>query len=226
MSGAWQLSTKAGERNNQRLPDQLVWCLVAVSVLPFALSLAGVEFARIEQLHIWLLGSFLHNLLEWTAVCLAVPTALIAFIQFGLTKTTLTPFIGAALFWSGCVDAFHTLATDHFIRRVTDVERFIPITWTASRVFSCIVLLVGAGVVLIRKPEPGRRDRTLLFGTIGFFGVASYLLVAYCANSGHLPRCLFPGRLIVRPYDLIPVVLYLLVGYPLFRRLNRRTPKI
>lgn len=227
--------------NDQRFPSYLVWCVVALCALPSVLSFAGVNFAlpdrapdlaalsrmsplaRIDSLRYCLQGSFLHNLLEWTAVCLAVATAIIAFIQFGLTKTILAPVIGAALFWSGCVDAFHTLASDHFIHRVADAERFIPITWTASRLFSCVVLLVGAGIVLVRKRQRDRWDWPLLVGTVGAFGIGSYALVEYCANSSHLPQCLFPGKLLARPYDLIPVILYAVVGYPLFRLLHRRT---
>src|ERR1017187_5751830 len=231
----------AGIEKDQRFPNHLVWCLVALCALPSILSLAGVDFgwpdhapdpvalsrmsplARIDSLRYCLQGSFLHNLLEWTAVCLAVLTALIAFIQFGLTRTMLAPVIGAALFWSGCVDAFHTLASDHFIHRVADAERFIPITWTASRLFSCVVLLAGAGILLVRKREHKRWDGSLLIGTVGVFGIGSYALVQYCANSARLPQCLFPGRLLARPYDLIPVILYAVVGYPLFRLLDRRS---
>jgi len=204
------------------------------------MSVAGVDFgwpdrapdlgalsqlapaARIDALRYCLQGSFLHNLLEWTAVCLAVLTALIAFIHFALTRTLLAPMIGAALLWSGCVDAFHTLASDHFIHRVADAARFIPITWTASRLFSCVVLLVGAAILLVRKPEAGKWDGRVLLGAIAAFGLGSYALVYYCANSDHLPQCLFPGHLLTRPYDLIPVLLYVGVGYPVFRRLDGR----
>ena len=231
----------AGIGMDQRLPDYLVWCVVALCVLPVILSSAGVDFgwpdyapdlgalsrlppaARIDSLRYCLQGSFLHNLLEWTAVCLAVLTALIAFIHFRLTKTMLAPVIGAALFWSVCVDAFHTLASDHFIHRVADAARFIPITWTASRLFSCIVLLVGAGILLARKKGRYRWDWSLLMAIVGVFGIGSYALVQYCANSTYLPQCLFPGRLLTRPYDLIPVILYATVGYPLFRLLDQRS---
>ena len=230
----------AGAEKDQQFPHHLVWGLVALCALPSILSLAGVDFgwpdhapdpaalsrmsplARVDWLRYCLQGSFLHNLLEWTAVCLAVLTALITFIHFDLTRNMLTPVIGAALFWSGCVDAFHTLASDHFIHRVADAERFIPITWTASRLFSCVVLLVGAGILLVHKRDRNRWDRSLLMGTVGAFGIGSYALVQYCANSARLPQCLFPGRLLARPYDLIPVILYVVAGYPLFRLLNRR----
>ena len=231
----------AGIGKDQRLPHHLVWCVVALCALPLILRLAGVDFgwpdyapdldalsrlapaARIDSLRYCLQGSFLHNLLEWTAVCLAVLTALLTFIHFRVSGTMLAPVIGAALFWSGCVDAFHTLASDHFIHRVADAARFIPITWTASRLFSCVVLLVGAGILLARKKGSSRWDWRLLMAIVGVFGIGSYALVDYCANSTRLPQCLFPGRLLTRPYDLIPVILYAAVGYPLFRLLDRRS---
>jgi signal transduction histidine kinase/ActR/RegA family two-component response regulator len=225
--------------DKDQFPPYLVWWLVAVCVLPSILSLAGVDFGladhapdlaalarmspleRIDAIRYCLQGSFLHNLLEWTAVCLAVLTAFMTFVHFNLTKTLVAPMIGVALFWSGCMDAFHTLASDRFFHRVADPDRFIPITWTASRLFDCVVLLAGASILLIGARNR-RWDRILLIGTAGVFGIGSYALVFYCANSKSLPQCLFPGRLLARPYDLIPVILYAAVGYPLFRLLNRR----
>jgi signal transduction histidine kinase/ActR/RegA family two-component response regulator len=228
--------------SQQRLPEALVWAVVALSVAPFLLGLAGVDFgsplrvpdpaaltrlspmAQLVELNRALEGAYLHNLLEWTAVCLASMTAIIAFFHFGRTRDLVTPVIGAALFWSGCMDALHILAADDLIHRTAAVERFIPITWTASRAFSCIVLLIGCGLVLGRRPDRNRWGNKLIFGVVGLFGAGSYLLVYFCAQSARLPQCLFPGTLVPRPYDLIPVVLYMFVGYPVFRHLNRRMP--
>jgi signal transduction histidine kinase/ActR/RegA family two-component response regulator len=222
-----------------QFPKQFVWWLMALCALPSILTLVGVDFgfpdrepdlaalgpmssiARIDAIRYCLRGSFLHNLLEWTAVCLAVLTAILAFVHFHLTRSRLSPMIGAALFWSGCMDAFHTLASDHFMHRAADATRFIPITWTASRLFDCIVLLAGAAILLIGR-RGGRWDRAMLIATASAFGIGSYALVYYCANSSHLPQCQFPDQLLMRPYDLIPVILYLAVGYPLFRLLNRQ----
>jgi hypothetical protein len=204
----------AGSAEDQRLPNHLVWCVVALCALPSILSFGGVDFgwpdyapdlgalsrlapaARIDSLRYCLQGSFLHNLLEWTAVCLAVLTELFSFIHFRLTGTMLAPVIGAALFWSGCVDAFHTLASDHFIHRVADAARFIPITWTASRLFSCVVLLVGAGIVA--GPQEGAHAVGLERADGDRWRVWDRFL-----RAGGL----FPGRVLTRPYDLIPVIL-------------------
>jgi len=76
---------------------------------------------------------------------------------------------------------------------------------------------------LEQRPN-SRWDKNLIFGVVCLFGVGSYLLVDYCANSRNLPTFLFPHSWVPRPYDLIPVFLYILVGYPVFRHLNRRMP--
>jgi signal transduction histidine kinase len=230
---------RAAGAEQHQFPKYFVWCLAVLCALPSLLTFAGVNFgfpdrvpdlasltqlsplARIDALRHCLQGSFLHTILEWTAVCVAVLTALISFVYFDLTRTLVAPMIGVAIFWSGCLDAFHTLASDHFIHRVADVERFVPITWTASRLFDCLVLLLGAGILLAGR-RSNRSDRILLVGTAGVFGIGSWALVYYCANSIQLPQCLFPGRLLARPYDLIPVILCVAVGVPLFWFLNRR----
>jgi len=228
--------------SSQRLPGALVWCLVALSVAPGLLALAGVDFGspaprpdvsallamsqaeQLAELHRVLQASFVHDLLEWAAVCLAAFTAILAFFHFGLTRNLLTPVIGVALLVSGCLDAVHALAADGFVHRVAAPNVFVPLTWTASRVFSCLVLLAGAAIVVVRKPGRDNWDKSLIFGTAVVFGAGSFLLVAYCAGSSHLPRCLLPGNSVPRPYDLVPVALYLFVGYPLFRHLNQRLP--
>jgi signal transduction histidine kinase/ActR/RegA family two-component response regulator len=234
--------TVASSEASQHLPSALVWCLVALSVAPGLLILAGVDFgspahsvdlvalsrmsptARGAELHLVVQGSFVHNLLEWTAVCLAAFTAILAFFHFGLTRNLLTPVIGVALLVSGCLDAVHILAADGLLRRVAAPTLFVPLTWTASRVFSCLVLLLGAAIVLVPKPSRNRWDKSLILGAAGLFGAGPFLLVEYGAGSSRLPQCMFPGRFVSRPYDLIPVALYLFVGYPLFRLLNRRLP--
>jgi signal transduction histidine kinase/ActR/RegA family two-component response regulator len=226
---------------NQRLPDALVWAVAILSVAPFLLGLAGVNFgsplhrldpmafgrlgpaAQFAELNRGLQGAYLHNLLEWTAVCLAAMTAIIAFFHFGRTRDRLTPVIGAALFWAGCMDAFHILASDDLIRRAADPERFIPITWIASRAFSGIVLLIGTAFVL-RPGQNANRDRRSILAVTGLFGAGSYLLAYVCAHSSHLPQYLFPGSRVPRPYDLVMAAFHALVAYPVLRCLNRRMP--
>jgi hypothetical protein len=48
----------------------------------------------------------------------------------------VTPVIGAALFWAGSVDAFHTLAADGFIPRIAAADRFIELNRFAVFLFA------------------------------------------------------------------------------------------
>src|SRR5579863_2683164 len=100
--------------DKDQFPPYLVWWLVALCALPSILSFAGVDFgfadrvpdlaamarmsplARIDSIRYCVQGSFLHNLLEWTAVCLAVITAFMTFVHFNLTRTLVAPMIGVA----------------------------------------------------------------------------------------------------------------------------------
>ena len=169
-------------------------------------------------------GTLVHNLMEWTAVCLALLTSLIAFTHFAMTKKLLSPILGAALFWSGCLDAFHIMASDHFIPRVADVDHFIPLTWTVSRLCGCLILLLGGGILLLPKRFRKGREGTIAVGTLALFGLCFLALVVYCATSHRLPQCQFPASSIPRHYDLLPAAFYLLLGFPLFSLIHRRYP--
>jgi PAS domain S-box-containing protein len=230
--------------NEGRLPGSLLWGTIILCAVPILLHLFHVDLAfpdkplafdplkfaslpvraRMDLVVSCLRGTLLHNLMEWTAVCLSLLTSLIAFTHFAMTKKLLSPVLGAALFWSGCLDAFHIMASDHFIPRVADVDHFIPLTWTVSRLCGCLILLLGGGIVLLPKQFRKGRERAIALATVALFGSCFLALVIYCATCQRLPQCQFSASPIPRPYDLIPAALYLLVGFPLFRLIHRRYP--
>lgn len=57
------------------------------------------------------------------------------------------------------------------------------------------------------------------------FGGIAYGLIDYSANSTILPQTQYPGAMITRPYDVIPLVLFC-VATPIFWRLYRTTPNL
>ena len=64
------------------------------------------------------------------------PSRLLAFFHFDRTRDLVTPVFGAALFWAGSVDAFHTLAADGFIPRIAAADRFIELNRFAVFLFA------------------------------------------------------------------------------------------
>lgn len=220
---------------DNRLPMSIVLVVLAICALPFALNLLGISFASkvtpvpyndmvvtdhyelINGMFYALQGGFIHTLLEWTACCIALLTVFIAFANYRVTGNITVPVIGIALFFSGCVDAFHTLAADRLIHSVADTREFIPFTWAISRLFNAIILLVGV-LFLLGKYHAGRQEAAK--GSIqtvvwvgGLFGVIAYACIYFSAVSENLPQVVYEDALFVRPFDVIPLVLYCLAAF-------------
>jgi two-component system, NtrC family, sensor kinase len=129
------------------LPGQLAVAVLLLTFLPFVLNRLGLDFSAVKlpaspteesvqppvdenrRSEEAIVGEHVHTLLEWTAVCVAVFTAMLAFAHYRITRDVTTPIIGTALFASGMLDAFHTLAADGLLTTAVHDEQFIPFTW-------------------------------------------------------------------------------------------------
>ena len=108
----WQEKPETVDASGPRIALGMVLLICA---LPFLLHTMGVSFASpspspdlsamlhseeqeaVEILHRWLAGSLTHTFLEWTAVCIAFLTCILAFSQFHTTQNAATSVIGLAL---------------------------------------------------------------------------------------------------------------------------------
>jgi len=149
---------------SRRLPRQVVWSVVGLSVLPTLLNLLGVDFGvagydgpglgelggleLADALHQALAGSLVHTLLEWSAFAIALFTVVLAYVHYSVSRDVATVIIALALFLSGTVDGFHALAADRLIPAVADNARFIPFTWAISRTFHAAIAIIGVTLFL------------------------------------------------------------------------------
>jgi signal transduction histidine kinase/ActR/RegA family two-component response regulator len=162
-------------------------------------------------------GSYTHTLLEWTALCAAIFVCLLAFLQYRLTREASLPIIGVALLCAGTMDAFHTLAADGLISTVADNRDLIPFTWALCRLFNGLILLTGLSLVLISQATRGfLGDRWSLVGVSTTFVACAYVTVLICATSPSLPQTMFPDAAITRPYDIYPIIPFVLCGFLLY----------
>lgn len=216
--------------------------VVTLSILPALLEAAGVNFSTLQpdlsvadlahftsddlvnHLHQLLRGSFVHSLLEWSAFGTATFTALLAVLYFQLNRDVVTPILGIALFYAGCMDAFHTLAADRIIANVGDSTNLIPFSWGLCRLFTAALLLVGSALVLWRRGKRWRSSVELLLLMALGGGAIAYGTIAYCTGSARLPQTMFPGAPIARPWDLLPLALFAIGGLVIFPRLYRQHP--
>jgi len=233
------------QQNDFSFPVTLVYIVALTCVLPFGLNLAGYDFssevhgfsvkelasldiskaALTDEMFFTLAGALEHGLLEWSAVSVAALTILLAFSHFTIIKDVTTPIIGIALFCSGTMDAFHTLAAMRLIDAVADNSNLIPFTWALSRGFNAGILIVGALICLKLGIFDTHAGIARILGVSFLFGGLAYFLISYSANNENLPVTQFPGAFFTRPYDVVPLALFLLAG-PIFWKLYRKTPNL
>ncbi|MBN4077977.1 PAS domain S-box protein [Nitrospina gracilis] len=227
-----------------KLPSFVLRTVVVISVAPFILNLLGYDFGNqkipfdssvtlgmqpnevIDGMFHTLSGAFTHTILEWSAFSAAIFTVLLAFIYYSIKKDVTTPILGVALFCSGCMDAFHTLAADRLIEAVADNRNLIPFTWAICRVFNSLIMIVGVTFLMSNKTLKKEAGLRFVLGVSALFGIIAYSIIQYCATSAVLPQTMFPDSLITRPWDVIPLVLYLFAGLYLYPRFYKQNPGI
>jgi len=217
-----------------QLPTQLpravvAWVLIAC-VLPFALGLVGVDLgvergidpSGIDAAYVALGGSFVHSLLEWSAFCAALACVALALVHYRLERDAVTPVIGLALFAAGCVDAVHTLAANRLIPSLADPSDVLAASWAISRVFNAGIMLFGAGIFLA-WPRDRDRPGVRLVATAGaMFSMLAALVLMVVISAAQFPSTHDPDAFFKQPWDVVPLMLFLLSGAIVFPRFQAR----
>jgi sigma-B regulation protein RsbU (phosphoserine phosphatase) len=240
--------TPAADLSHTMLPKTIVAILIGLAFLPSLLNGLGMSFsAALPPLIVQepvepsveaapmppavTRGAIIYVLLEWTAFMIALATVVLAVTHYFITHDVTTPTISTALFFSGMIDAFEAMAGVNLLAfHVEDISRFLPFTWFVSRLVNVCFLIAGTLPFVWRPARPaalGReRDLPFLVLTGVLFAGMSYLIVFLCAWS-QLPQSLFPNwRVVHRPWDLIPLFLYLFAGSVVFPRFYRAQPSL
>ncbi len=226
-----------------KLPAQFIWAVLIVSVLPFLLNLVGINFGSpryanlfslspmtpnqlTDAMHHSLSGSFIHTILEWSALCTAIFTAILSFIYFQNKRDVVTPIIGVSLLCAAIMDAFHTLAADRLIAGAANTQDLVTFSWAICRLFNILILIAGTGIFLVTGSRKWRGNLGFI-SVIGFvFGVIAYTIIYACVTSSQLPQTTFPNALITRPWDLIPLLFFIFAGLVVFPEFYRRYPSL
>lgn len=174
-------------------------------------------------------GLLIHTVLQWTGVCCALLTAACAIAHSALRRNLATSIVGAALLFAGCMDAFQTLAATRIVGGVVDDGQFVPFTWSLSRIFHAGVVAIGAAPFALGRPvgqQIGRLKLGLLAGSTFICVGATYILIRFCGELSPLPVAIAPDAIIVRPWDSVALIIYLIAGGILLPRLYRRHPSV
>lgn len=229
-----------------KLPAWLIVTIWLICLFPLGLNLLGFSFASDitfptregvcgntksitscqEVIYHQLEGSFIHTILEWSAVCTAIFIVILAFTHFYIKGDVITPIIGVTLLCAGLMDAFHTLAADRLITAVADNSKLIPFTWALCRLANALVTIIGVMIFLIIKPRKWQGSLSFVVVITLSLGLVCYSIIAACANSHILPQTIFPKSIVTRPWDAIPLILFLVAGILLYPRFWHQHPSL
>ncbi len=224
---------------NKNFKRYFVFFIIFISLLPYTLNLLGIDFSSIslplnitsnntnitsDQQFYALTGALHHALLEWSAVTLAIIAGVASFVHYYQNKDISIPIIGLALICAGLTDAFHTLAATRIISATVPNSDFIPFTWAFSRLFNASIMIVGVllSLWLTRASKPRvnggyeqvfnksiGQTQTLIIISV-FFIAFAISAVILAATSQNLPQTTFKNAFITRPYDVVPLALFIL----------------
>lgn len=239
--------TKSGRRLS--FPDWLVWAVVGISFVPSLCRLFDVDFGvphyQVGNLEadaenptavppnsvavVGGRGPTIHVLLEWTAVCIAGFSVVFAVAHYSIRRDVTTPIIAAALCFAGLVDLFRVLAILGLTENLRDVADFIPFTWALSRTYHAVILLAGTLPFVVDPRNAEQRVDRVTKGYLLIAGIAflmlSYVLVHLCAIMP-LPRGVAASAPVSRPWDVIPLLVYMVaIGFVL-PRFHHRYPSL
>jgi len=201
----------------------------ASSSVPLTAELVAKHGLRADDLFFTLRGALHHALLEWSAVSIALIAFGISLLHYKRFGDVTIPLIGLAMLAAAGMDSFHTLAAMRLVDATAPNTHFIPFTWALSRTFNATVMILSLALSIWigRKTKlyaKGPADRmplnsnhvlhgqtTLLVAGL-FLIVAFYFVVSFAGSSANLPHTMFPHSMIVRPFDVLPLTLFFLVG--------------
>ena len=221
------------------MPRVIVLGLWGICFLPLALVLLGSDFGAAAPANTGplfvvegdealraLSGPLVHVLLEWSAVATAFLVCVLVLAHWRVRPDVTTPIIGFALFTAGSMDAFHTLAATRLIDGTADLGRLIPFAWVLSSTSQAAIICGGVGICLISGQTRWRTGSAFLTVTTILIGMLAYLVVRISAVTTELPRMMFPGALIDRPWDMVPLALWVGGYFALIRPFHRRTESV
>lgn len=217
--------------------------VAGISVLPAGLILLGFNFGNhqvqlgftsaneisldelTEATYHNLVSSFTHTILEWSAFCTAIFTAVLAIVVFFIKRDVTILIIAMALFWAGCMDAFHILAADRLINAAADSRNLSPFTWALSRAFSALIVIGGILITLASSRSRTKGVHSIkLVSIIGLlFGCTAFAAIYYSSIVSELPATMYPDAVITRPWDIIALLLFgvkAVVGWKLYQNVG------
>lgn len=213
--------------------------VILICLLPFLFTILGVNFGTpdiifdpkeasemygTEFFHLMLSslkGTLTHTILELCAIYTAFFTFILAFTHFCVTKHKTTLLIGFALLFSGLMNMFHIILSDRLISWVEYNENLIAFTWTISMLFTAVILIASLVILLRNNKEEVNSYWKPVFILLGIFIAFTLCMFYFVLTLEFIPEMVFPNFFIHSPYDIIPMVLFIILGIYFLPKLHK-----
>jgi len=218
-----------GHVSAARLPPILLAVVAVLALLLWLGDLFGLGESVAQALAEDGVRRVVHALLEWTAALLAAFLAVLALSRAAMVPevtqrdptvvilAATLPFVALLDAWSARALLGPTLGTGG----PEEAEQLLG--WTASRFLIALGPLIGAVLAPRRRPVVAKR----IVVPLAALGSAALALVALVAGGWLAPPALHrAGALVPRPFELLPLALFVVAGLLFFPRLHRARPTV
>jgi len=196
----------------------LLWISGTIALMPSLLALMGADLGLDVEAPT---TPFVHALLEWTAAMLALIIAGFALTYCLTERQSEAMILASVLPVVAWLDASHALGP--FSAVVSDDETMLWLWWV-SRMHMAFALLVGGAVAYFRSGK-AKRGLAIVSTSLGLGVVAA--AVAFLKPAGASPQMLHAANpFFPRPWELVPLVLFVLAGVVVFPELHRQKPTV
>jgi signal transduction histidine kinase len=213
------------------IPLWVFWSTAGLSTIPFLLHiLFGVSFALSENTGS--LSTLLNTIFNAVCATLAFLTVLLCYIDFLARKDVSSPILGISLLCASIIDVVailyesNILETFYPYQPIADVSSFIGLF---SRTFHAVSLLIGVLVFLTQSKRINRGGMSptqfVIYISLIILLLTS-LFVIILINNDFFPRLQYPELLIARPFDLLPLVVYLFLAVYLLPKFYKLYPSL
>lgn len=205
--------------------------MVIFCSIPWLLSIAGISFASSvsnaigsgfitdsspEVLLSSARGDFQHAFFEWSAISIALLIAVSCLVHYKVHRISYVAIIGFAFLCAGLIDIFHTLAATRIILANAPSEQFVPFTWAISRFFNSFIIVVAvfASIWLQRKSVKVNSQLEQRYLMVISFSLLlfTFVVIRTAISVDQLPRSVYSDFWLARPYDLLPLSIYIVSG--------------
>lgn len=235
-------------QNKYNISERIIWMIASICALPLILHIFGVNFGFVNgQLHLAMIsrliefekendiqevlrGRYLHTIFVSFSIAIAFLTIILAFIDFRIKGELSTPIVGVALFCSGLFYTFHVLVATNLIHVPNQQFYLTSFTWFFCRLFHASILILGVSIFLIRSKAMQQRiirnSRKFVTYITAIFVMLTCITILLLLLDKHIPILIFPYHNISRPYDLIPLALYVISALYIFPNFYEKYPSI